>query len=413
MSRSRALRFVALLAVLLLGAAACSSHPEPTATKTLLIAVNAPFSEDAFVGQTIYQGVKLAADQLNGTDGFDIGTVRYTISVKKYDNALSPEQAVANVRTAVADGAVAIVDEGTGIDASWPVANAAGVPTCIVYQGGEGQVDPVTRPNVFRIAPTDHGIAFRYAEYLAPQGLKAALLTDDTDYGRQGQVALADAWDHIPKSVAAKIQLPSTATDLSPQVLQARRAGATALLVWARAATVAEVIRAARSSGWDVPVFTPASGEDPLVRQQLADHPDWVDGLTFAAGRMTAERGPGPFLAFQDAYTKAFGRDDTGVKTAAGKTVYQPPDYAMYPYDFVNLLHTALIATAGATGVPLIHALNEVETRGANGDERGFNEKNHEGVIDDDTYFAAFHDMTYAPVKNDPLSATLPTILQI
>ena len=160
MSRSRALRFVALLAVLLLGAAACSSHPEPTGTKTLLIAVNAPFSEDAFVGQTIYQGVKLAADQLNGTDGFDIGTVRYTISVKKYDNALSPEQAVANVRTAVADGAVAIVDEGTGIDASWPVANAAGVPTCIVYQGGEGQVDPVTRPNVLRIEPTYNGIAF-------------------------------------------------------------------------------------------------------------------------------------------------------------------------------------------------------------------------------------------------------------
>jgi hypothetical protein len=92
--------------------------------------------------------------------------------------------------------------------------------------------------------------------------------------------------------------------------------------------------------------------------------------------------------------------------------VYQPPDYAMYPYDFVNLLHTALLSTTGATGDALVHALNEVETRGANGDERGFNEKNHEGVIDDDTYFASFHDMTYAPVKNDPLSSTLPTIPQ-
>jgi ABC-type branched-subunit amino acid transport system substrate-binding protein len=412
MSRSRTPRLAALGALFLLAASACSSEHEPSSTKSLLIAVNAPFSKDAFVGQTIYQGVKLAVDQWNGTDGFDIGTVRYTFSVKKYDNAVSAEQAVANVREAVADGAVAIVDEGTGIDASWPVANAAGVPICIVYQGGESQVDPTSRPNVFRIAPTDHGISFRYAEYLAPQQLKVALMTDDTDYGRQGQVALADAWDHIPKSVAVKLQLPSTATDLSPQVLQARRAGATALLVWARAATIAEVVRAARSSGWDVPVFTPASGEDPLVRQQLADHPDWVDGLTFAAGRMTAERGPGPFLAFQDAYTKAFGRDDTGVKTADGRTVYQPPDYAMYPYDFVNLLHTALLATSGATGDALVHALNEVETRGANGDERGFNEKNHEGVIDDDVYFAAFHDMTYAPVKNDPLSSTLPTIPQ-
>ena len=50
--------------------------------------------------------------------------------------------------------------------------------------------------------------------------------------------------------------------------------------------------------------------------------------------------------------------------------------------------------------------------RGANGDERGFNEHNHEGVIDDDVFFARFHDMTFAPVEDDPLSSTLPTIQQ-
>jgi len=410
MPRSR-VRLLATGCAVLLAATACSHQGGSPAGKRLLIAVNAPFSQEAFVGQTIFQGVQLAMNQLNDK-GFEAGGVRYTFIVKKYDTALSPSKAVANVRQAVADGAIAIVDEGTGIDASWTVANDAHVPICIVYQGGEGQVDPATRPNVFRIAPTDHGVSFRYAEYLAPQGLKVALMTDDTDYGRQGEVALDDAWGHIPENVAGKIQIPSTASDVSPQVLQARRAGATALLVWARAATIAEVVRAARSSGWNVPVYTPPSGEDPLVRQQLADHPEWVDGLTFAAGRMTAERGPGPFLAFQDAYTTAFGRDDTGVQTADGKTVYQPPDYGMYPYDFVNLLSVAVGATNGAGGEPLVQALNEVETRGANGDERGFNEKNHEGVIDDDTYFASFHDMTYAPVKDDPLSSTLPTILQ-
>jgi len=53
-----------------------------------------------------------------------------------------------------------------------------------------------------------------------------------------------------------------------------------------------------------------------------------------------------------------------------------------------------------------------VTVEGANGDERAFNHSSHEGVVDDDVYFARFHDMTYAPVKDDPLSATLPTILQ-
>jgi len=413
MAPSRARTFLAGLALLVLPLAACSSdEPPPSSTHELLVAVNAPFSQDAYVGKTIYQGIRLAVDQINDRGGIRVGDAAYTFAVKKYDSALSSEQAVSNVRRAVADDAIAIVDEGTGIDASWEIANEAHVPICIVYQGGEGQVDPETRPNVFRIAPTDHGISFRYAEHLAPMGLKVALMTDDTDYGRQGEVALADAWDHIPENVAAKIQIPSTATDVSPQVLEARNAGATALLVWARASTIAQVIRAARSSGWDVPIYTPPSGEDPLVRQQLADHPEWVDGLTFATGRMTAERGPGPYLRYQDAYVKEFGRDDTGVTTSDGKTVYQPPDYGMYPYDFMNVLATAVKATNGETGPILIQALNEVEARGANGDERGFNEKNHEGVIDDDTYFAVFHDMTYAPAKDDPLSSTLPTIPQ-
>jgi hypothetical protein len=57
-------------------------------------------------------------------------------------------------------------------------------------------------------------------------------------------------------------------------------------------------------------------------------------------------------------------------------------------------------------------ALNQVSVEGANGDHRGFNERNHDGVVDDDVYFARFHDMTYAPVEDDPLSATLPTIPQ-
>src|SRR4029079_12134249 len=139
-------------------------EPPASETRNLLIAVNAPFSQDAFVGQTIEQGVQLAVDQINAGGGLRIGTTAYTFSVKKYDTALSAEKAVANVRKAIADGAVAIVDEGTGIDASEDTANQANVPICIVYQGGEGQVDPETRPNVFRIAPTDHGISFRFAE---------------------------------------------------------------------------------------------------------------------------------------------------------------------------------------------------------------------------------------------------------
>jgi ABC-type branched-subunit amino acid transport system substrate-binding protein len=390
--------------------AACGGNSAPTNSKQLVIFVNAPFSSAPFIGKTIYQGAELAAKQID-VHGISTASGSFTLKVEKMDSALSPQQALNNVRKAVSEHAVAIVDEGTGIDASWKVANAAHIPICITYAGGEGLVDPATRPNVFRIAPTDHGIAFRYAEYLAPQHYKVGFIHDDSDYGQEGEVAFKAAFGTIPKTVATDITVPTGAPDVAPQVLAARRAGSTALLVWAEPSTIAEVIRAARGAGWNVPIFTSPTGEDPLVRQQLSDHVSWVDGLTFAAGRMTAEVGPGPFLAFQKAYETAFGPDLVGVQSK-GHAVVQPPDYAMYSYDFVKLLAEAIKKGNSTDGSKVIDLLNQVDITGANGDERGFNEKNHDGVVDDDVYFGVFHNMTYTPTQNDPLSSTLDVIKQ-
>lgn len=398
------------LAFLLL--AGCTGSPDPAAAGDLLIVVNAPFSVSPVIGTTLHQGTLLAANQINAGGGVEIGGEQFDLKVEKVDNALSPQKALDNVRQAVADGATAIVDEGTGVDASWQVANEAHVPLAICYQGGMGLVDSHTRPNVFRVGPTDHGVAFRLAEYLVPKGLKIAFLHDDSTYGQQGTIAFHNAFDHTPEAVVADIGVPAAASDVAPQVLEARRSGATALLVWAQGGTIPNVIRAARTSGWDVPIYTAPSGADPIVRQALSDHPEWVDGLTFASGRMTAERGPGPFLRFQSAYEEAFGPDDTGVTNASGEKVVQPPEFGMYPYDFVHVLAAALTAARTTDGQRVLAALNQVDVRGANGDERGFNEENHEGVVDDDVYFAVFEDMTFRPVQDDPLSSTLQIIDQ-
>ncbi|MBW8837765.1 MAG: ABC transporter substrate-binding protein, partial [Burkholderia sp.] len=284
---------------------------------SLLVVVNAPFSRTPQLGESIAHGAELGASEANSA-GIVAGNKRYTIRVQRMDNALSPARAVRNVRKAVEQGALAIVDEGTGVDASWRIANAASVPVGIAYQGGIELVDPQKRPNVFRIAPTDRGVAFRLAEYTIPKGLKLALLVDDSGYGQEGRKALDRAFASNRDSVAARITLPASALDVSPQVLRAKRAGATGLLVWAQPATIAATIAAARTAGWNVPVFTPPAGESPLIRQQLADHPDWVDGLTVATGRMTAELGPGFFYAFERSYENAFGVDRVGVRTSEG-----------------------------------------------------------------------------------------------
>jgi ABC-type branched-subunit amino acid transport system substrate-binding protein len=378
--------------------------------KTLLVAVNAPFSRTPYVGQTIADGAQLAADEANIQT--DEGT--YRLRIKRYDTGLSARRAVRNVRQAIADGAVAIVDEGTGVNASWRLANDADRPLGITYQGGVDLVDLEERPNVFRIAPTDRGTAFRLAEYLIPKHPKIGLIVDDSTYGHEGAKATGESFSRNPESVAIRLTVPSDSADLAPEVLRARRSGADALLVWAQPTTIAGVLSAARSSGWDVPVYTPAAGEDPLVRQQLANHPEWVDGLTFATGRPTAEVGPGPFLTFQRKYEDRFGVQLVGVKTPEGQEVIQPPDYAMYSYDFVNVLAAAIEKAGGIEDRrKVIEAFNQVSVQGANGDHRGFNENNHEGVVDDDVYFARFEGMTYRPVKDDPLSATLTPLEQV
>jgi hypothetical protein len=146
-----------------------------------------------------------------------------------------------------------------------------------------------------------------------------------------------------------------------------------------------------------------------VLRQELADRPHWLDGLTFGSGRMTAELGPDFFYAFESKFDAAYGAQKVGVRTSEGREVIAPPDYAMYSYDCTNVLAQA-IRNVGLDDLP--HALEQVTARGANGDERGFNEHNHEGVVDDDVFFARFHDMTFSPVKDDPLSSTLPTIQQ-
>jgi ABC-type branched-subunit amino acid transport system substrate-binding protein len=408
---TRAVTRLTVLCVTLLILTGCGGSSKATQRSELTIVVNAPFSRSPYLGRTIENGARLAANEVNAS-GIRIGDTTYNLRITTMDTALSPANAVVNMRRVVGDHAIAVVDEGTGIDASWRIANSVGMPVGIVFEGGRQLVDPVTRPNVFRIAPSDHGIAFRLAEYLVPKGLKLALLHDDSDYGAAGEQALTSAFSQNRSSVAIDETLPADALDLGPQVLRARRAHATGLLVWGRPATIAAVLTAARSSGWNVPVFTPPAGADPFVRQQLADHPQWIDGLTFAGGRLTAEVGTRPFLTFEQKYESAFGVDRVGVTTRGGLPVIAPPESAMYAYDFVNLVAAAVLKAASTSPAKITAALNDVTTEGANGDQRAFNKNNHEGVVDDDIYFARFHDMTYTPVKDDPLSATLPTLPQ-
>lgn len=399
-------------AALLAGASGCGQGSgEGHSRSERLVVLDAPVSTSPWIAGFMRSGAELAVQQVNAAGGVPTADGPVRLRLQVMDNAGQPSRALADARRAVEQGALLLLTDGTGVLGAAGLTDAAALPTVILFEGGEQLVDPAVHASVFRMAPEDKPMARRLADYIANDRPRVALLTDDSEYGLQGRQALRKAFTVDEVAVVADEQVPRAGSEVSGQVLAARTAGADRLVVWAGPAVVANTLRAARSSGWQVPVYAGPTGEDPLVRQQLADHPDWVTGLTFASFRITSEVGPVPFRRFRAAYDKAHGPIRTGL-TQDGRPVVQPPDWEMFGYDTVRLAAAALRGRP-ATRRDLLAGLQATTITGANGDERGYGPEQHEGVNPSDVYFGRFDRFVFRPVDDDPLSGTLTFVPQL
>ena len=402
------LRRAVLLALLACLLGACGEDKD-----TVQIVVSAPVSTEPWIASSIEKGARLAVDEINAGGGLELQNgERRPLKLVVLDNASSPATALANAREAIDRKAAMLLTDGTGATAIGDLTDRAHIPAFIVFEGGAALIDPQRHPSVFRLAPADTIMTRRLADYIANQRPKVAMLTDDSGYGAQGRQALQDAFGVDEVQVVDDQVIPRRAQDLAPQILKAKSSGADRLIVWASAADVAATLEAVAKANWDVQVISGQTGEDPLIRQRLAAHPEYLERLRFVSSRITAEMGPKPFNTFRARYEKAQGVEKVGVQQD-GKDVVQPPDWQMYPYDAVNLVAEA-IKDAGALGAPLVQTLNDgTKIVGANGDQRGYNATYHEGVSPQDMYFARFDGFVFVPVTDDPLSGTLPKVDQL
>jgi ABC-type branched-subunit amino acid transport system substrate-binding protein len=386
--------WVAVLALLL---TACAD-PAPRSDRALVV-VSAPLTAQPWIGRFIERGARLAAQELGSG----------VVEVKVLDNEGSPQRAVSIARRAIEDGAVALLTDGVGARSVAAVTDPAHLPVLILFEGGSSLIDPKAAPTLFRIAPANRYLCRRLADYLADvrRGAPVAVVSDDSGYGREGADQVVADLRHNEVRVASVQTVPQRARGVAAQVRAARRSGARVLVIWANAPAIAAVVREARSTGWEVPVYTGPTGADPLVRQQLADRPAWVDGLVFVSFRITSEVGPEPFAAYRRAYEKRFGPDRVGVRD-----VVSPPDWSTYGYDAVKLVMAAVERAGTRDRSEVLDALQQVSITGANGDERGFGPDDREGVSPDDMYFARFRGLRFAPVTDDKLSTNLPAVAQ-
>jgi ABC-type branched-subunit amino acid transport system substrate-binding protein len=406
-------------AVTVLTACSFGSSSSSGSGDSVTIVLNTATAKLPYVGKLTQQGAQLAAEEINKGGGVNVGGKKYQIKLETLDNGLSPTTAIDNVKKAVSEKAVAIIDDGYTVNDTYQTAAAAGIPIMIDYDTNAELIDTNLRPNVYRIAPPDDAMAQHLATYLAPRGLKLALVHDDTDYGKDGAKQLTSAFGKASIQLAPNIELPSSGIGFSAEALEVKQSGANGVLVWGRAPTIAQFIKDFRQGGGTAALFSGPNAEDPVVRTQNADHPEYVEGLTYASFRITTEGGPTAWGAFRKKYEdhnfNNGGPDlKVGVKAKDKKDVVQPPDWQVFPYDMVYLVKTALekSGTVDTAGNKLISALNGAQIKSANGDNRGWTKDNHEGVVDDDIYFATFSDMKFKPVQDDPLSKSLPPIDQ-
>lgn len=410
---------LAILATALVALSGCDIGPGGSGG-TLTIVVNTPSGKMPWIGEFSVNGAQLAVDQINRDGGVKVGGRTYTLTIKALDSDLSPTRSLDNYRQAVAAKAIGIIDEGYTVGATNQVARDAGIPVLVDFDGSAALIDTDKRPNVFRVAPATESVADKIATYLSLQALpvgpaaKITLVTDDTDYGKDGATQLRAALKLKGYNIGPDVVLPESATGYSDKAVQVAAAGGQKVVVWARSPQLAQFLKDLRMAGSKAPVLAGPTGEDPLVRTQLADHAEYVDGLTFASSRPTSEVGADPFLKFQSAYRDRFGKSTIKGVLSGGAEVSQPPTWQVLPYDIVYLLKAAVekAGSADPAGGKIVDALNQVQVKSANGDNRGFKKDNHEGVVSDDVYFAVFDKMRYKPVQDDPTSRDLPPLDQ-
>ena len=401
--------------MLSLGAlAGCGSGAatSPGGGTVITMALDIPVSADAYVAGAIQRGADTAVKEINAR-GLTIGGVARTVALRVYDDNAQPALSAQNVSSAIADGAVAVIEDGLGAATSAPRGAAAGVPEIDVANGTATLMDPAGRPSLFRLGIANDAAANRLGTYIAQSIQSVAVIHDDSDSGRDGATQLAMALATAGARADPTIEVPADSATFDAQLQAVGAAHPGGLVIWGSDLFVAKLVSSAHAANLGLPLFAGPTAESPAVRATAGNAA--TDGLRFVSSRLTSEADPTSFGQFEHRLAaREGGPTDAGFTDAEGRRIRQPNDFDFFSYDAVNLVVAALKKQgSAAAGQPLIAAIGSVSVPSANGDTRGFNPQNHEGVADDDMYIAIIHDMKFAPVQDEQLSKTLPTEDQV
>ncbi|MCC7076500.1 MAG: branched-chain amino acid ABC transporter substrate-binding protein [Acidimicrobiia bacterium] len=296
----------ALAAIIIVSAAgACSDTSPPSLEGEVTLAVALPLSgEYAAFGQTIADGVELAAENLNAAGGL----LGQEVVVEVFDDRADSRNAAVLAEEVVASGAKAVIGHyNSGV-------SIAAAP---VYAGRVLQITPTsTRPDltalgidtVFRVAPTDAAQGPTIAQRIIADGHSRPAFVYDAD-----SVYASGLVDYTVAALQSEGIEPvavepfgAETRDWAVQLTSAAAAEPDALVVVTSAPRAAQVVRQARELGLDVSVY----GGDSLAKEEfLLKAGQSAEGATITALLPDVVTGSGEDAGFVSQYREDFGRN--------------------------------------------------------------------------------------------------------
>jgi branched-chain amino acid transport system substrate-binding protein len=340
-----------MLAGAALSAAACSGSKDSAAGggDVIKVGVYGPFTGGSSpMGASMRDGARLAADEINAKGG----VLGKKIQLVERDDQATPERGAQVMQDLVSNEKVVAVlgPINTGVAlASYKYPMQAKIPLLINVSAG-APVNELFKDNpdnyVFRIAASDDIQAeMIVGEAVDKLGLKkVAFLCDETNYGQNGckKMTEAAAKRGVTPVYVGKFKIKDT--DMTPQLQEARKAGAQTILAYGIGPELAQIANGMNKLGWKV----------PMIASWTASMSNFIDA---AAANGNGVEMPQTFIqegatrpqatAFIDAYKKKYGADriPSAVSAAQG-------------YDSMHLLANA-ITQAGTTDGPKVKAALE------------------------------------------------------
>lgn len=337
------------LAILLLVAASCQGEAPGgeggDGNEVIKIGfVNTLSGPVSFLGQAPLEGAELAIDELNESD--ELQGHRYVLITG--DDALDPSKAVSVTQKLISQDDVDVIigagHSGSSL-ATLPITEQAEVPQITPISALDDLTEPV-HPYFFRLWNKDANIAKTLAEFATETFGEVALLFEDTAFGVGGKDSLLAAMNEIGEEFVAVESYSLEASEITPQIVKVRKAGAEAIVIQGNAPQAALAARNAKQLGYDAPII----GHPGLAQRGLIEvGGEAVEGVIVIDG---LDRSKPEAQEFIKKYEDAYGQDPFSFYPALGYDLMYLLTDALVRVDFdVSKLRDGLEETQGFSGV--------------------------------------------------------------